>query len=89
MQNQQQICCLLHIKLHKYAYIIEFQFYRKIDRAAFPVIITCTLQGFSVTQGNPVTFTANTFAVHGRHNFWATTLRLWGNEYFYKMFKKY
>ena len=30
----------------------------------FPVIITCTLQGSSVTQGNPVTFTAKTFAVY-------------------------
>ena len=29
----------------------------------FPVTITCTLQGSSVTQGNPVTFTAKTFAV--------------------------
>ena len=30
----------------------------------FPMIITCTLQGSSVTQGNPVTFTAKTFAVY-------------------------
>ena len=29
----------------------------------FPVMIICTLQGSSVTQGNPVTFTAKTFAV--------------------------
>jgi len=29
----------------------------------FPVKIACTLQGSSVTQGNPVTFTAKTFAV--------------------------
>ena len=29
----------------------------------FPVIVTCTLQGSSVTQGNPVRFTAKTFAV--------------------------
>ena len=29
----------------------------------FPVIFTCTLQGSSVTQGNPVTFTTITFAV--------------------------
>ena len=29
----------------------------------FPVMITCALQVFSVTQGNPVTFTAKTFAV--------------------------
>ena len=30
----------------------------------FPAIVTCTLQGSSVTQGNPVTFTAKTFAVY-------------------------
>ena len=30
----------------------------------FPLIITWTLQGSSVTQGNPVTFTAKTFAVY-------------------------
>ena len=29
----------------------------------FPVHVTCILQGFSVIQGNPITFTAKTFAV--------------------------
>ena len=39
------------------------KFYREISGIDFPVKITCTLQGSSVTQGNPVTFTAFTFAV--------------------------
>ena len=47
----------------EYAYIVEFGFYREMGGMDFPVIITSTLQGSSVTQGNPVTFTANTFAV--------------------------
>lgn len=29
----------------------------------FPVHVTCILQGFSVIQGNPVTFTTKIFAV--------------------------
>ena len=41
-------------------------------RIDFPVKITCTLQGSSVTQGNPVTFTANTFAVWVRGESYAT-----------------
>ena len=41
------------------------QFYREICGIDFPLKITWTLQGFSVTQGNPVIFTANTFAVYG------------------------
>ena len=39
----------------------------------FPVIVKGTLQGSSVTQGNPVVFTAKTFAVYNNleniHNF--------------------
>ena len=30
----------------------------------FPITIICTLQGTSVTQGNPAIFTGNKFAVH-------------------------
>ena len=32
----------------------------------FPVTIICTLQGTSVTQGNPAIFTGNKFAVSFR-----------------------
>ena len=47
-----------------FANIFMSKFYREIGRIDFPLIITCTLQGSSVTQGNPVTFTAKTFAVY-------------------------
>ena len=30
----------------------------------FPITIICTLQGTSVTQGNPAIFTGNKFAVY-------------------------
>ena len=48
----------------EYPNVLKFKFYREIGSMDFPVEITCTLQGSSVTQGNPVTFTAITFAVY-------------------------
>ena len=52
---------------------IYIKIYRDLDKKhygelcfnPFPVVFTCTLQGFSGTQGNPVKFTAKTFAVCG------------------------
>ena len=42
---------------------IEKNNYRESCLTPFPVMFICTLQGFSGTQGNPVKFTAKTFAV--------------------------
>ena len=41
--------------------------YRDLCFTPFPVMFTCTLQGFSGTQGSPVKFTVKTFAVNA-HN---------------------
>ena len=60
-ENPKQECCQL---LSKITGISNCKCYREIGWRYFPVISTCTLQGFSGTQGNPVTFTANTFAVY-------------------------
>ena len=42
---------------------LEKNNYRESCFTPFPVMFICTLQGFSGTQGNPVKFTAKTFAV--------------------------
>ena len=49
--------------LYEIPYTFKSDFYREIGCKDIPIITTCTLQGSSVTQGNPVTFTAKTFAV--------------------------
>ena len=59
-ENPKQECCQL---LSKITGISNCKCYREIGWRYFPVISTCTLQGFSGTQGNPVIFTVNTFAV--------------------------
>ena len=41
-----------------------------------PVIGVCTLQGSSVTQGNPVTFTAKKFAVHTKNQVASSILKV-------------
>ena len=60
-ENPKQECCQL---LSKITGISNCKCYREIGWRYFPVISTCTLQGFSGTQGNPVIFTVNTFAVY-------------------------
>ena len=42
---------------------LQKKIYRDQHVTHFPVISKCTLQGSSGTQGNPVNFTAKTFAV--------------------------
>ena len=42
--------------------------YRKLCFTPFPVMFTCTLQGFSGIQGNPIKFTAKKFAVQRQTN---------------------
>ena len=53
----------MHIKITELFLHFRIPFYREIGKIDFPVKIIGTLQGSSVTQGNPVTFTAKTFAV--------------------------
>ena len=60
-ENPKQECCQL---LSKITGISNCKCYREIGWRYFPVISTCTLQGFSGTQGNPVIFTVKTFAVY-------------------------
>ena len=60
VENQQQIYNQLNLKNTRMS---QQKFYREISGIDFPVKITCTLQGSSVTQGNPASFTAKTFAV--------------------------
>ena len=60
-ENPKQECCQL---LSRITGISNCKCYREIGWRYFPVISTCTLQGFSGTQGKPVIFTANTFAVY-------------------------
>ena len=55
--------CQSKIKITEISLQSKIIFYREIGRMDFPMTITGTLQGSSVTQGNPVTFTAITFAV--------------------------
>ena len=43
---------------------LEKNNYRELCLTPFPVMFICTLQAFSRTQGNPVRFTAKTFAVY-------------------------
>ena len=46
------------------SYDSEIYLYREMGSMCFPVTVICTLQGTSVTQGNPAIFTGNKFAVH-------------------------
>ena len=53
----------MHVKIKRIYIEYRIWFYRELGTSDFPIIATCTLQGFSATQGNPVVFTAKTFAV--------------------------
>ena len=50
-------------ELQGYSYDSEFYLCREMGSMGFPITIICTLQGTSVTQGNPAIFTGNKFAV--------------------------
>ena len=45
------------------SYDSEIYLYREMGSMCFPVTVICTLQGTSVTQGNPAIFAGNKFAV--------------------------
>ena len=50
-------------ELHGNSYDSEIYLYREMGSMCFPITVICTLQGTSVTQGNPAIFTGNKFAV--------------------------
>ena len=61
-------------ELHGNSYDSEIYLYREMGSMCFPITVICTLQGTSVTQGNPAIFTGNRFAVLFMQNLLGNTL---------------
>ena len=60
---QNKVTALCMQELQGNSYDSEIYLYREMGSMCFLVTVTCTLQGTSVTQGNPAIFTGNKFAV--------------------------
>ena len=70
---QNKVTALCMQELQGNSYDSEIYLYREMGSMCFPVTVICTLQGTSVTQGNPAIFTGNKFAVYS----------IWVHAYFF------
>ena len=61
---QNKVTALCMQELQGNSYDSEIYLYREMGSMCFPITVICTLQGTSVTQGNPAIFTGNKFAVY-------------------------